>query len=99
MGLRFSDDALAMQFQCNLANGFDFRQVSHRSHILVSQIINDINIVLQAMLDQTTDARFFENPPCGVMWIVYRYRATPRPGGVMLAYLLDLLDEGIHIQP
>ena len=64
------------QFRSDLAGRFNFRKIVHRRHVLVGQVVNDIKIVLQAILDQFADGGFIEDPAGGVMGIVERQRAA-----------------------
>ena len=93
------DDALGLglihfaqldQFRGDLAGGFDLREIVDRRHVLVGQIVDDIDIVLQAIPDQSAQGGLIQDPAGGVMGIVERKRAAFRPGGVLAAELRAL---------
>jgi hypothetical protein len=97
VGLCFRDGTLTIQFQSNLADGFDFRKTAHRGHVLIRKVIDNIEIVLQAVLDQAADLSFIKYPSGRIMRVVDHCRAPFWPGWVLLAYLLNFSDHAFCI--
>ena len=66
-GLRLIHDAQLDQFRGDLADGFDFGEIVDRRHVLVGQVVDDVEVVLQAVGDQFAEGGFIEDPAGGVV--------------------------------
>ena len=86
------------QFSRDLANRLDFREIVHRRHVLVGQVIDHEDVVLQAVLDQAADGFFSQDPAGGIMGIVDRQRAALVPGRILPGQLIHFPDHGVDIQ-
>ena len=82
----------------NLAGSFDFGETVNRRYVLVRQVVNHINIVLQAIRDQAADGVFVQYPTRGVMGIIDHQRAAPLPGRVQPGQVLHFSNHGVNVK-
>ncbi len=98
VSLEFRNNALSTEIGCNLADGFDIWKTLYRSYILVCQVINQVEIILQAISDQTAGFVFVKDLSRGVMRIIDHHSTSLRPGRIVLAELFHLSNNGVYIQ-
>ena len=98
IGLFVVEDAIAHQFRRDLPRRFDLRQAIHRRDVLIGQIVDDGDVVLQAVRDQLAHHLFGEDAARGVVRIVDGHCAVLRPTRIVQAEFFDLRDQTIGIE-
>lgn len=95
ISLLIVEDTFVHQICRDLSRRLDLRQISHGRDVLISEVIDHVDVVLQTIGDEFTHHLFIEDAARGIVRIIDGDRAMLRLIRIFAAQVFDLRDQAV----